>query len=122
MVNNYHFRFEDLEIWRQSINLAKDCIKISGELERKRYYRFADQLRAAALSISNNIAEGAGSKNTNEFKRYLGYARASTFECANIMFVLLEMEFDNPKLIRKILFDLDHISRRISSFSKYLNS
>ena len=54
------FRFEDLEIWQDSILLLDEMMKISDEIEG--YSRkFAEQLRGASLSISNNIAEGSGS-------------------------------------------------------------
>jgi four helix bundle protein len=48
------FRFQNLEIWKRAIDIA-------GEMDERKFYRFSDQLRGAALSISNNIAEGSGS-------------------------------------------------------------
>ncbi|MEZ5146670.1 MAG: four helix bundle protein [Bacteroidales bacterium] len=40
---------------------------VADEIESKKLYRFAEQLRGAALSISNNIAEGSGSFSDKEF-------------------------------------------------------
>lgn len=65
------FRFQDLEIWKMSINLAHHIFDIADELEKKKLFRFADQLRGAGMSISNNIAEGAGARSPKEFARYL---------------------------------------------------
>jgi four helix bundle protein len=53
------FRFEDLQIWKRAADLAVVLDELSEELELRRKYRFAEQLRSAALSISNNIAEGS---------------------------------------------------------------
>lgn len=40
------------------------------------------------MSMSNNIAEGSGSTSKIDFKRFLNYARRSTFENANILILL----------------------------------
>ena len=65
-----HFRFEDLEIWQDARNLAVTFHKLADELDKRRLYRYAEQLRAAGLSLTNNIAEGSGSTHTQEFKQF----------------------------------------------------
>jgi four helix bundle protein len=49
-------------------------------LEEKKLYRFSEQLRGSGMSMSNNIAEGAGSDSKAEFKNFLNIAKRSTFE------------------------------------------
>jgi hypothetical protein len=48
------FRFQDLKIWKLAIEIADQLFDIADELEKKRLYRFAEQLRAAGMSMSNN--------------------------------------------------------------------
>ena len=84
------FRFQDLRIWQLSIEVANELFDIADELERKRLYWFADQLRGSGMSMSNNISEGSGSSSGKEFRRFLDIAQRSTFENANIV-ILLEM-------------------------------
>jgi four helix bundle protein len=55
------FRFQDLEIWKKSIAIGDKLFDIADDLEKKKLYRFAEQVRGAGLSISNNIAEGCSS-------------------------------------------------------------
>ena len=43
-------------VWRMAIDLAMKLFDIADDLERRRLYRFADQLRGAGMSMSNNIA------------------------------------------------------------------
>jgi len=62
-----HFRFEDLEIWELARTLAIKLHKLADELDKKRLYRYAEQLRAVGLSLTNNIAEGSGSTHKREF-------------------------------------------------------
>jgi len=58
---SYSFRFQNLDIWKKAVEIGMELFDIADELDRKHLYRFAEQLRASALSMSNNIAEGSGS-------------------------------------------------------------
>jgi four helix bundle protein len=48
------FRFQDLKIWQSAIEIADDLFDIADDLEKKKLFRFAEQLRAAGMSMSNN--------------------------------------------------------------------
>jgi hypothetical protein len=48
------FRFQDLDIWKKEIKIGDNLLDIADELEKKKLYRFAEQIRGASLSISNN--------------------------------------------------------------------
>ena len=48
------FRFQDLQIWKKAIEIGEKLLDIADELETKKLYRFAEQVRGASLSISNN--------------------------------------------------------------------
>jgi len=82
------FRFQDLKIWQLAISISDELFDIADELERKKKYRFAEQLRGSGMSMSNNIAEGSGSSSKKEFIQFLNIARRSTFENANILILL----------------------------------
>jgi four helix bundle protein len=115
------FRFQDLKIWQLAIEIANELFDLADELEKKRLYRFAEQLRGAGMSMSNNIAEGSGSSSQKEFKNFLNIARRSTFENANIL-ILLNMRALVPEIKLDELMDkLDHLGRQITSFQKTLN-
>lgn len=69
------FRFQDLQIWKEAINITDRLCDIAGNLEQKKLFRFSEQLRGAAMSMSNNIAEGSGSNSRKEFIQFLNIAR-----------------------------------------------
>lgn len=48
-----HWRFEDLEVWQKAADLAVKFHQLADQLDRRRLYRYAEQLRAAGLSLSN---------------------------------------------------------------------
>lgn len=114
------FRFQDLDIWKLSIDIANDLLDIADELEKKRLFRFAEQLRGAAMSMSNNIAEGSGSEWKNEFKNFLNIAKRSAFENANILILLNQRKIIEDKSVENLLDKLDKECRMITNFKKSL--
>ncbi|HPJ71093.1 MAG TPA: four helix bundle protein [bacterium] len=120
MAGKAKFRFEDLEIWRKSVEVGIKLLDIADEVEKKRLFRFADQIRGAALSMSNNIAEGSGSRSRKEFNQFLNIARRSTFENANMLFILQKRDLISIEQKEYLLVELDTICRMISGFQKTL--
>jgi four helix bundle protein len=85
--DEYQFRFERLEIWQRAADVMSPLGAVADGLSERHLYRFAEQLRGAALSISNNIAEGSGSNSKNDFRNFLNVAHRSAFECTNMLLV-----------------------------------
>ena len=115
-----NFRFQNLEIWRMAIDLAVKLFDIADDLEKRRLYRFTDQLRGAGMSMSNNIAEGSGSNSNKEFSQFLNIARRSTFENANIVILLNKRGLVDSHHLKNLLDELDHLCRKITNFQKSL--
>ena len=110
------FRFQDLKIWQLSIEIADELFDIGDSLEEKRLYKFAEQLRSAGMSMSNNIAEGSGPSSKKEFKQFLNIARRSTFENANILILLRKRNLIAEDLMENLLVKLDRFCRQITNF------
>jgi four helix bundle protein len=114
------FRFQDLKIWQLAIQIADELFNMADDLEQKKLYRFADQLRGAGMSMSNNIAEGSGSYSKKDFKQFLNMARRSTFENANILILLKRRSLITEGELEKLLDKLDHLCRQITNFQSTL--
>ena len=114
------FRFQDLKIWQLAIEIADDLFDLADDLEKRKLYRFADQLRGSGMSMSNNIAEGSGSSSRKDFKQFLNVARRSTFENANIVILLKRRDLIGEKELEKLLDKLDHLCRQITNFQSSL--
>ncbi|NNE99226.1 MAG: four helix bundle protein [Pyrinomonadaceae bacterium] len=83
-------RFEELPVWKASIEFAVDTF----DFTRRAKSEFQDlgdlknQLERAAVSVSNNIAEGFERGTTAELIQYLYIARGSSGECRSITYIL----------------------------------
>lgn len=114
------FRFQDLKVWQLAIQIANDLFDIADDLEKRKLFRFADQLRGSGMSMPNNIAEGSGSSSKKEFNQFLNMARRSAFESSNIV-ILLEMRgLISQDILDKSLDQLDHLCRQITNFQRTL--
>ncbi len=121
-MSNKQFRFQDLEIWRRAAALSGPLFSLADELESKRCFRFAEQLRAATLSITNNIAEGSGSVSDVDFANFLNISRRSVFEVANMLILLAQHARLDRSQTPPLLEELEEQSRMTLSFIRKLKS
>ena len=78
-------RFEDLPVWRKAAELYEAAEDL---LENESFHPsrgFRDQLDRAALSVSNNIAEGFERGTTNELLQFIYIARGSAGEVRSML-------------------------------------
>jgi four helix bundle protein len=115
-----HWRFEDLEIWQAAVDLAVRFHRAVEGFDQRRLFRYAEQLRAAGLSLSNNIAEGSGSRHKQEFIQFLNIARRSLFEDASMLLVFEKLALLGAGEVDTLLNDCDVLSRKITNFSRSL--
>jgi four helix bundle protein len=116
------FRFQELEIWKRGAAVSSSLFQMAEALEQRKYYRFAEQLRAATLSITNNIAEGSGSVSDAEFAQFLNIARRSIFEVANMLLLLSREGYLPGQEITRIINELEEQSRMLLAFRRRLKS
>jgi four helix bundle protein len=113
-------RFEDLEIWKEAVSIGVDIYNLTSKGKLEKDFASKDQLRRAAISISNNIAEGFEYNNNKMFIKFLGYAKASAGELRSNLFVLKEAgviaQTDGEALQTKLIM----VSKNIGGFMKYL--
>ena len=114
------FRFQDLEIWKLAGDVANVLFDIADSLDRKKLFRFAEQLRGAGISMPNNIAEGSGSTSKKDFIHFLNIARRSTFENANMIIIYAIRNLITEDVRDRVLIKLDILCRKITNFQRTL--
>jgi four helix bundle protein len=78
-------RFEDLPVWQAAMDLAQGVYALTRDRFFSQPGDLRDQLRRAALSVSNNIAEGFKRGSTAELLAYLYIARGSAGEVRSML-------------------------------------
>lgn len=114
------FRFEQLDIWKESIEISDILFDYAEKADAKKFFKFAEQLRAAGMSISINLAEGSGSFSDKEFASFLNIARRSDFECVNILHIFERRGIINLEEKQAMRNQLLLLSKKITTFRKTL--
>ena len=114
------FRFQDFEIWKRGAEIGSKLFQLLDALEKRHLFRFAEQLRAAALSVTNNIAEGSGSASDTDFANFLNMSRRSVFEVANILMLLSKDGYLKKEEVQPLLVGLEEESRMLLAFRRTL--
>ena len=70
-------RFEDLQIWKDSVTIA---VEVYALFKDSKDFGFRDQIQRSSVSVPSNIAEGYDRQSNNEFIRFLRIAKASCAE------------------------------------------
>jgi four helix bundle protein len=116
------FRFQDLEIWQRGATVSGPLFRLADQLEQRRLFRFAEQLRGATLSITNNIAEGSGSSSSVDFAQFLNIARRSVYEVANMLLLFVREKYCEQSEVSAFLNELAEQSRMLLAFRRRLRS
>lgn len=114
--------FEDLEIWRKSIEMADELYDLCMKDPLKRDFSFQDQLKRAALSISNNIAEGFEYNNNPDFIKFLRYAKGSCGECRSMIGFVKRKSWIEKEEHDYFHTKLTILGSQIGSFMSYLRN
>ncbi len=85
-------KVNELKIWKKSILLAKSIYILVEELPSDEKYGLISQIKRSAISISSNIAEGAGRNSNKEFKHFLSIANGSAYELQTQLILTIELE------------------------------
>jgi len=81
-------RFEQLPVWDDGIELAVSIIALTEKPAFRRRYALRDQIERAAVSVSNNIAEGFEWGTKQELLTFLYIARGSAGEVRSMLCLL----------------------------------
>lgn len=108
-------RFEDLPVWNEGIDLAVQAYALTSHPEFRTYRSLRDQLERAAVSVSNNIAEGFERGTNNELLAFLYIARGSAGEVRSMLCLLQRM-----RVFNLLAREINVLKQRAESCSRQL--
>jgi four helix bundle protein len=112
--------FKELKIWKDSIDLAVDIYKMTKLFPDTEKFGLISQMNRCSISISSNIAEGAGRNNQKEFRQFLGIAQGSACELESQLIVSQRIEFITEEVLKQQTEKIVHIQNMINKLIKTL--
>jgi four helix bundle protein len=110
-------RFEDLPVWQEAARLYNRVLDLFEIPNVPISSGFRNQLDRAALSVSNNVAEGFERVTTEQLLAFLSIARGSGAEVRSMMAVVK----DRPRL-RTVIKNLQEIRSLAESCCRQLSA
>lgn len=96
-------RFEELKCWQKARELVAAVYNLCNQnSELARDFVTQKQLKAAALSTMNNIAEGFGRYSNKDFLKFLDYSSSSGMEVRSMLYALLDQKYISEKTFEEI--------------------
>lgn len=110
-------RFENLPVWKAAIELAEKVYALTEHSSFKGKYSLRDQIERAALSVSNNIAEGFERGTTKELLMFLYIARGSAGEVRSMLLFL-----ERVSAFNSLKFQISNLKSNAESISRQLRA
>lgn len=113
-------RFEELQIWQMARELCQEVYLHTETQPWKTDTRFVQQIRAAAGSVMDNIAEGFERDGNKEFIQFLYVAKGSCGEVRSQIIRASDTNFLNHTDAKRLYNVCLELSSAIAAFIKSL--
>ena len=110
----------DLIVWQRGLELVDETYSSTDRFPPREQYGITAQMRAAAVSIPANIAEGHGRHTTREFLRFLAIANGSLRELDTYYEVSLRRKYATPAELGSLGNLMDEVGRMLSGLRSAL--
>jgi four helix bundle protein len=114
-------RFEDLICWQEARNLVRIVYEASNEGPMAKDFDMRSQIRRAAISTMNNIAEGFGRYSKKEFIRFLEISSASASEVKSVSYAALDLKYWDQETVARIQNKAESVKSLDLGLIKYLS-
>ena len=113
-------RFEELPVWQAALDLAAEMYSMTAKPQFKNRYGLRDQIERAAVSVSNNIAEGFERGTNQELPTFLYIARGSAGEVRSMLCLL--QRFSGICDLEDLESEINSLKAKAESISKQLGA
>lgn len=109
-------RYEDLEIYQISVEIAVDVYKLTKKFPREETYGVVDQLKRAVTSIGANIAEGFGRFHFRDKLVFFYNSRGSLYEVKHFLEISFRMRYITEEEKNNLFTKLNNLSVKLNNF------
>lgn len=114
-------QFKELKVWQKAVDLATEVYDSTKNFPQEEKFGITSQVRRSVVSISSNIAEGAGRKSKKEFKLFLNYAYGSCSELETQLIISKNLGFLNQGSLPVLSESINEIQKMIYSLTNTLD-
>jgi four helix bundle protein len=108
--------FEELPVWNAAIEFALSLFEFTSDADFRGSGDLKNQLERAAVSISNNIAEGFERGTNNDLIHFLYISKGSSGECRSMLRIC-----ERSNKFSNFRSEISNLISRSESISKQLN-
>ena len=112
--------FEDLDVYKMAREFRKKIYKLSKELPEEEKYSLITQIRRAAISLTNNIAEGHGRFHYQENIQFLRQSRGSLEELIDDINICIDQKYTDENRLADLKEEGYGLLKKINGYIKYL--
>jgi four helix bundle protein len=116
------YSFEDLELYKAAREYRKKIFCLIKKLPPHERYNLESQMRRAATSLTNNIAEGHGRFHYQENIQFLRISRGSLEELLDDLNICLDEQYFPETEIKPLKIEGFELLQKINGYIAYLRS
>lgn len=114
------YSFEDLEVYKLAREFRKKIFMLIKELPAQEKYNLGSQMRRAATSLTNNIAEGHGRYHYQENIQFMRQARGSLEELLDDLNICIDEQYFSRERVEGLKNEGLTLLHRINGYIAYL--
>lgn len=107
-----------LDFYQMTIELDSEISLIKESLDSKKEYALAKQIDKSSISISSNIAEGAGKGSVKDYQNYLRIAKGSSNELETQLLLAKNRRLISIETYDRVNSKLVLIKRKLSGYMR----
>jgi four helix bundle protein len=114
--------FQDLSVWKLGRTLRKKLYQVAKTLPADERYNLAAQIKAAAVSLTSNIAEGFGRYHYKENVQFCRIARGSACELIDHLLTCLDEGYIPKTRCEELGQELETFLRVLNAYIKAIGT
>ncbi len=105
--------FREYKVWQDAVDYATAIYQVIDQLPWFEKKGISDQLRRAVVSISSNIAEGAGRPTDADFAHFLDLALGSAYEVETQLIISRNVGYISQEQASALIYDNQRIQKQL---------
>ena len=116
------YSFEKLEVYNLAREYRKKIYRLTHRLPKEEKYNLINQIRRAAVSLTNNIAEGHGRYHYQENIQFLRQSRGSLEELLDDLNICIDENYIDKNYIDELKEEGYAFIKKLNGYIKYLRN